>query len=149
MANNDQAAPIFGIIEHMVFPELGIDDVPAKVDTGAYSGALHCASIEVFRRPDGKRTLRFTPIHDQAKPVELNHFFRVKVRSSNGHLGERYLIDTPVFIQGRQYTIRIGLSDRSTMKTDVLIGRRFLRQNGILVDVRINQDEDDDGGKKI
>jgi len=149
MANNDQSTPIFGIIEHAIFPELGIDDVPVKIDTGAYSGALHCASIEVARNAAGQKVLRFTPIHDQAKTVELTRFLRAQVRSSNGHLSDRYLIDTPVLIQGRQYTIRIGLSDRSTMKTDVLIGRRFLRQNGILVDVRINQDEDDDGGKKI
>lgn len=149
MANNTQTAPIFGIIEHVSFPELGIDDVPAKVDTGAYSGAMHCASIEVTKNAAGKKLLRFTPIHGAAKPVELTRFLRAQVRSSNGHMSDRYLIDTPVLIQGREYTIRIGLSDRSTMKTDVLIGRRFLRQNGILVDVRINQDEDDDGGKKI
>jgi len=149
MVTYNQSTPVFGIIEHVAFPELGVDDAIAKVDTGAYSGALHCSSIEVRKNADGKKVLRFTPIHEGAHPIELTKFFRTQVRSSNGHMSERYLIDTPVLIQGREYMIRISLSDRSTMRTEVLIGRRFLRKNGILVDVSINQEEDDDGGKKI
>jgi hypothetical protein len=34
------------------------------------------------------------------------------------------------------------------MNYEILIGRRFLRENNILVDVRINKELDSDGDKK-
>jgi hypothetical protein len=48
-------------------------------------------------------------------------------------------------VQGKVYPIRIGLSDRSDMKRSVLIGRRFLRENDMLVDVRVHDEYDDEG----
>lgn len=149
MSGKNQQSPVFGIIEHVDFPELSISDVIAKIDTGAYSGALHCSKIELIEQNGASDILRFTPINDSAKQIELTTFKTVYVRSSNGHRVRRFLIDTPIVIQGEQYSIRIGLSDRSSMKTDALIGRRFLRSNDVLVDVRINQEEDEDGGSKI
>jgi len=139
----------FGIFENISIPELGINNVLAKIDTGAYSGALHCSNIEEFvRESDGKKILRFTPSDNHAHATELTHYSRSNVRSSTGHRVKRYLFDTDIVIKGVTHRIRIGLSDRSDMNCEVLIGRRFLRENNILVDVRINQELDTDGGKK-
>jgi hypothetical protein len=139
----------FGIFEYISIPELGIDNVLAKIDTGAYSGALHCSNIrEIVKKSDGKRVLRFTPSDNHAHATELTQYNRAYVRSSTGHRVRRYLFDTDIVIKGRAYRIRIGLSDRSDMNYEILIGRRFLRENNILVDVRINQELDTDGEKK-
>ncbi|NTW61619.1 hypothetical protein HGB24_02955 [Candidatus Saccharibacteria bacterium] len=137
---------IFGIIEHVSLPEVGLFDVPAKVDTGAYSGALHCESIEECLLPDGKTMLRF--ILPGGRTVELKKFVRTFVRSSSGHRLRRYLFDTKVIIKGEEYSIRIGLSDRKDMNYEILLGRRFLHDNHILVDVKLNQDLDIDRKKK-
>jgi hypothetical protein len=146
--NKTTPSPILGIIERVAFPELAIADVVAKIDTGAYSGALHCSYIERVTDNDGHKSLRFTP-YGSDMIIEVTHYIKTYIRSATGHRVRRYLIDTPIVIHGKQYSIRIGLSDRSTMKTSVLIGRRFLRKEAMLVDVRINQTEDNDGGGKL
>ena len=138
----------FGIFEEISIPELGINNVLAKIDTGAYSGALHCSKIEELVE-GGKKILRFIPFEDNLNIIETDHYKTVFVRSSNGHRVKRYLFDADIVIKGVAYKIRIGLSDRSDMNFEILIGRRFLRENNILVDVRINQDLDSDGEKKL
>lgn len=141
---------IFGIFEQISIPELGINNVLAKIDTGAYSGALHCSKIrELTRKSDGKKVLRFTPSENHSNAMELTDYHSAYVRSSSGHRVKRYLFDTDIVIKGNVYKIRIGLSDRSDMSFEILIGRRFLRENNILVDVRINQELDTDGERKI
>jgi hypothetical protein len=141
---------IFGICEYVSIPELGLDNVLAKIDTGAYSGALHCSKIEeIIRESDRKKVLRFTPSDNHSNTMELTRYVKSYVRSSSGHRAKRYLFDTDIVIKGVTYSARIGLSDRSDMNYEILIGRRFLSQNNILVDARINQELDIDREKKI
>ncbi len=140
---------IFGCVEYVSLPQFGITHTLAKIDTGAYSGALHCSHIEEYIRPDGKPGLRFTPFGNRAYTTEVEDFEVTRVRSSTGHRVKRYLICTSIEIKGKEYKITIGLSNRQKMQRDVLIGRRFLRENDILVDTRINQELDPDGGEKL
>lgn len=137
---------IIGAFEVISLPKLGVKAELAKIDTGAYSGALHCTDIRVVRRGMlRKRFLCFTPLGDKKLASETDSFIKTYVRSASGHRIKRYIIDTTIDLKGKTYPIRIGLSDRSDLKRNVLIGRRFLRENHILVDVRINQEHDDEG----
>jgi len=135
-----------GCIEAVSLPRLGVKDVLAKIDTGAYSGALHCTDIRIVRRGiTRKRYLKFTPLGNPNLATETDTFLKTYIRSATGHRIRRLIIDTEIVIQGKHYPIRIGLSDRSDMKRAILVGRRFLRENNILVDVAINQELDDEG----
>lgn len=135
-----------GCFESVSLPKLGVVDEMAKIDTGAFSGALHCTDIKIVRRGVvRKRYLKFTPLGDPKLATETDRFQKTFIRSATGHRVKRYVIDTEITIQDQVYPIKIGLSDRSDMKRAVLIGRRFLRENDILVDVRINQELDDEG----
>lgn len=146
----DNSIKIFGICEYVDIPELGLVNVLAKVDTGAYSGALHCSKIsEVIRKSDGKKILRFTPSNNNSNVMELSRYAVSYVRSSTGHRVKRYLFDTNIVIKGVVYSVRIGLSNRSDMNYEILLGRRFLSENNILVNARINQNLDIDREKKI
>ncbi len=137
---------VVGSFEKVDLTDLGVQGEIAKIDTGAYSGALHCTDIKVVRRGVARRRiLKFTPLGKAGLATETNVFISTYVRSSTGHRIKRFLIDTSIVVQGKTYPIRIGLSDRSDMKRAVLIGRRFLRENAMLVDVRINQEHDDEG----
>ena len=40
---------IVGTFEKVNFPKFGINNIMAKVDTGAYTGALHCTKIEEIK----------------------------------------------------------------------------------------------------
>lgn len=143
----NESTPMVGAFEVVDLPEFDITRMVAKIDTGAYSGAMHCEVIEEIVE-DGKRRLKFTPTEDH-QPHITDQYVKTHVRSSNGQRASRYLIDTEIIIQNERYPIRIGLTNRSEMKHDMLIGRRFLRENGMLVDVRINQEYDTDGMKQV
>lgn len=137
---------VFGSFEKVSFPDLMISDVIAKVDTGAFSGAVHCDKIKettVELSGKKKKVLKIIP-SGQAEWIQLDKFKVIHVRSASGHRTERYIANTKITIKGKTYPIRIGLADRSDMKYEVLIGRRFLGENNILVDVRKNQDLDID-----
>jgi hypothetical protein len=135
-----------GCFEPVDFPQYQLISVIAKVDTGAFSGALHCTDIKVVRRGiKRKKILKFTPNAQADLAQETDQFYETYVRSAHGHRKKRYVVNTTMKIQGREYPIMIGLSDRSDMKRPVLIGRRFLRENNLLVDVTINAEYDDEG----
>lgn len=141
-----KSGPVLGCFENVSFPEFNVDNVIAKVDTGAFSGALHCANIRIIRKgAERVRVLQFTPHGKRNKVFETDSFISKYVRSATGHRTRRYIVDTTIEVRGSLYPIRIGLSDRSDLKRPALIGRRFLRENNMVVDVRINQEQDDEG----
>jgi hypothetical protein len=108
--------------------------VKAKIDTGAYSGALHCTKVtEVMK--NGTKILQFSPFDHPEKVVMLEKYEVRPVKSSNGQTESRYFIRTRVTIQGQTYPIILSLADRSEMKSQMLIGRRFLKKHNFVVDV--------------
>lgn len=138
---------IYGSFEPVTLPAFSDEEFIAKVDTGAYSGAIHCSVLkEVIR--DGKKALLFKPLTCK-KAIIVKKYTRKYVRSSTGHRVLRYLIMTDIVIHGVRYEVKIGLSDRKDMQYEILIGRRFLREHGIIVDVRINQKYDKENGTVV
>jgi hypothetical protein len=129
---------VVGAFECVTFPQLNIVNVISKIDTGADNGAIHCVMIEEIREDGKKPLLRFIPMHNDNTVIETNKYIRSFVRGATGHRMRRYAIRTTVELDGKVYSIRIGLSDRSDMKYEVLIGRTFLSENNILVDVTQN-----------
>lgn len=136
---------IYGSFECVTLPAFSDHEYIAKVDTGAYSGAIHCTFLEEVKNDAGHKMLRFKPLRNH-HIVETEHYTRTYVRSSTGHRVKRFLITTKMVIRGQEYSVKIGLSDRKDMQYEILIGRRFLRQHNILIDVRINQNYDKEGG---
>lgn len=119
-------------------PLLGIESVIAKVDTGAFSGALHATQIREVEHKYGGKRLRFSPLGSKNHTIEVQAFHKRRVKSSNGLVSKRYAIDTVVEIYGRGYPITMTLADRSRMKHPMLIGRNFLRIHGFLIDLSHN-----------
>ena len=130
-----------GSLETVSLPELGVKDIMAKVDTGAFSGALHCTDIYVERH-ESSETLWFTPLGDESLKTSTTDFKEVVVRSALGHESVRYVVPVKISVQGDIYQTLIGLSDRTTMTRDMLLGRRFLLENNALVDVSLSKDID-------
>lgn len=130
-----KATKIIGSFEPVTFPEFAnIGEVKAKIDTGAYSGSLHCTKISEEKTTNGK-ILHFSPFDHPELKIAITDFAVRYVRSSNGQSQKRYFIKTTIKLQGEIYPILLSLADRSEMKWSVLIGRRFLRRNNFLVDV--------------
>ncbi|MBL8158932.1 ATP-dependent zinc protease [Candidatus Saccharibacteria bacterium] len=131
-----------GSLETVAIPSLGIPELVAKVDTGAFSGALHCTDISLMRGDDGRTLLYFTPLGEPSLATSTGDFKAVTVRSANGQEEDRYLIPITVTVQGTDYDTYIGLTDRISMKHDMLLGRRFMIEQNALVDVMLTKDID-------
>ncbi len=129
---------IIGRVELVDFKKLNLMKIDAKIDTGAYSTALHCHKIWL-EHLDGKDILHFDildPDHPEypAQIFTAEEFKQKKVKSSNGRKEKRYVIRTPITLAGKTYLTDVSLTDRQKMKYPVLIGRKLLK-NGYLIDV--------------
>lgn len=131
---------IVGRRELIDFPQFRMQGVEAKVDTGAYTGAIHCSNIHVAAGPDGREQLHVNLL-DAAHPdfdgcaLTFGEFALRDIRSSNGEVQERYVIRTVVRLFGEDFESEFSLSDRSDMKYPVLIGRLLLQRARLVVDV--------------
>ena len=126
---------VIGSFEPISFPFFPkVEGVMAKIDTGAYSGALHCTRLWVDETESGK-VLHFLPFDHPEEEVSISNFAVRYVRSSNGDAQSRYFIETEIVIRGNNYPVVLSLADRGGMRYPVLIGRRFLRANNFVVDV--------------
>ena len=129
---------IIGRVETVGFPELNLPYLEAKIDTGAYSTALHCHKIWL-EEENGQKVLHFDLLdpdhsHYQEGIAKANTFSRKKVKSSNGKMELRYIIKTKIKIGKKYYRADVSLTDRRKMKYPVLVGRKLLKKK-FLVDV--------------
>ncbi len=116
-----------GRLEHIELPGIGIPRVEAKIDTGAYRSAIHYQRIKIKKDDTGRRLVVLFQMGGQRKNITFRKFRRVTVRSSNGDTSRRYLISTRVRLNGHTVNAQFTLFDRSDMKYQVLLGRKFLR----------------------
>ena len=125
---------IIGSAEYISFPEFKLTDIPAKIDTGADTGAIHCTKI-AEKTVNNVQTLQFSPFDHPEITFVADDYFTKSVRSSNGGTAKRYFISTTITIKSKDYPIQLSLADRSDMTWPVLIGKKFLAENNFLVDV--------------
>ncbi|TNJ45375.1 ATP-dependent zinc protease [Tamlana fucoidanivorans] len=125
---------IIGRVDVLDFPKLDLHNIDVKIDTGAYTSAIHCSDIIEI-----DHTLLCTfnsSTHKNFGKTEIifEAFSRTDVKSSNGFKENRYKVKSEVVIFGKTYKINLTLSTRDDMKFPVLIGREFLRHK-FIVDV--------------
>jgi hypothetical protein len=135
------AKRILGRRERVGLPALGLAAIEAKVDTGAYTSAIHCQDVHLSTDPaTGQPVLHVRlldpehPVTD-GRPLAFKEFTRRDIRSSNGEVQARYVIRTVVRLYGQEFEAEFSLADRSDMRHPVLLGRRLLRQGHFVVDV--------------
>ena len=128
-----------GCVDKVDFPELKLNTIDVKIDTGAYTSAIHCSKV---REQDGKLYCIFeSKGHPNFKSDEVvfDTYTYTDVKSSNGFKENRYKIKTTVIFFGKKYKINLTLSTRADMKFPVLIGRQFLKHK-YLVDVDLENE---------
>ncbi len=129
--------PTIGWREWISLPDIGIDYIKAKVDTGARSSAIHAVGVREYDR-DGVKWVRFTvhPMQRRANPAIEVHArveeYRV-VRSSNGKATKRPVIVTMMTLLGSTWPVELTLASRDEMGFRMLLGREAFRSR-FLVD---------------
>ena len=122
-------------------PDFGLENVSVKIDSGAYSCSIHCESIREVDQ-DGKKVLEVvfvdTEHPDAANRCYFEKFRTKKVRSSNGHLQERYLIVGKIVLFGETYQADFSLTQRNGLRNPILLGRKLLNKNFIIDTTLVN-----------
>jgi hypothetical protein len=131
---------IIGRRDMIDFPELGLEDIEAKIDTGAYTSAIHCSQIKVVTRKGIKKiSFHILGTHQSGvghRVFTTANFKEKKIRSSFGQVEKRFVIKTKIEMFGKVFRAEFSLSDRTEMRFPVLLGRKLLR-NRFMVDVSL------------
>jgi hypothetical protein len=128
---------IIGRRELVDFPDLELFEIEAKVDTGAYTSALHCSDIHEETTADGTRVICFDlldPSHAayNHKRFRFSRYSLREIKNSFGDVQERYVIRTKIRLYEEEHEAEFSLSDRSDMKYPVLLGRAFIRRRYVV-----------------
>jgi len=119
---------MMGRREWLALPELGIDMLTAKVDTGAYTSSLNATDTRTYEQ-GGQQWVSFKTVshHGQVIACEAPLVSRKKIKSSTGVGKNRLVIKTAVTLPGGfRWDVLFSLADRSVMKCPLLLGRRAL-----------------------
>lgn len=115
--------------EWLALPELGIQHIKCKIDTGARTSTIHADFIQAdtasgivrFGIPSNNNTTSAQIICEE-EIVDQR-----KITDSGGHPEIRYVIRTPVTIAENSWPIEITLTNRDNMRFKMLLGRTAMK----------------------
>lgn len=121
----------------MQLPDLGVEEIKAKVDTGADNSSLHAFNMKRFSR-NGVPLVHFEihPRQRKRRPAiscEAEVIGEKKVKNPGGRTETRPIIKTTMIVAGREIEAQVNLTTRDEMTFRMLLGRRTIRKT-FLVD---------------
>jgi len=126
---------VVGVAEYVDFPDWGVRQLSARVDTGARSSALHVENVRELIGSRVRFDVRLRRADATARvTIETKVSRRAPVRSSTGQTETRLFVKAHIRLGGREQQIELGLVDRRNMLYRMLLGRTAL-EGRYLVDV--------------
>lgn len=118
--------------EWVGFPELGVDAIKAKIDTGARTSTIHAWNIVEHESDDGPWvSFELHPVQRDNKtivPCRAKVWDTREIRSSNGQIEHRVIIRTTLQLSENNWPIELSLTNRDAMGFRLLLGRAALRK---------------------
>lgn len=127
---------IIGRLERVSLPDFDLNDIEAKIDTGAYNGAIHVSDAHE-EKDDNKVVLKFTLLDEEhpeynGKQFTATDFEKKVVKSSTGESEVRYFIPLTLILKNKEFNVKLSLSNRKEMKYPILIGRKVIRKHFVV-----------------
>jgi hypothetical protein len=131
MVQNKVLKTIIGWREWASLPEIGIDRIKVKVDTGARNSALHAYNTSLISK-NGENWIHFDIHPDQNDETTIRSCMvrlidRRWVTNSGGARERRFVIETPIRIGDNEWPIIITLTNRDEMGFRMLVGRSAIK----------------------
>lgn len=127
---------IAGWLEWVVLEPWGLK-LKGKLDTGAKTSSLHAVDVEYFQR-EGKQWVRFKTFNPRRKTrsvtIERPLIRDVRIKRHMAVDQARPVVALDLCLGDRMVTTEFSLIDRGRFNYPVLLGRRVLQQERILVD---------------
>lgn len=126
---------ILGRYDRVDLPDLGVSNIHAKIDTGAYTSSLHCHRAEVV--DDHLEFILLDEEHPEFTGMKFifKDFEKRAIKNSFGEVENRFIITTSIRIFNEVIATEFSLSNRGSLKFPVLLGRKILRDR-FLIDVK-------------
>lgn len=140
MANvSDKGQPqmpkVIGWMEYIDLPDLPLNDIKAKIDTGARTSALHATDIRRIQR-DGHHWVSFlteVPGGEGMIRIEAPIKERRNIKNTSGIPENRIVIRTTIRLGDETWPLDLSLTDRTNMTFQMIVGRAALKNHAIAV----------------
>lgn len=135
-AKAKRSPEIIGWREHIGLPDLGLPRLPAKIDTGARTSALHAVDQHVIEI-DGVQYVQFmVPVGNRRSKskVVAPLVGEREIKNTSGVPEKRLIVRTTLHFGRHRWKIEVSLADRKKMEFDLILGRTAIRKRRILVD---------------
>ncbi|RBP27145.1 hypothetical protein DET50_11575 [Marinobacter pelagius] len=144
---SDRVPETLGFVEWVVLKDTGLR-LKARLDTGAKTSSLHAVNVEEFTRNDEEWVSFEIPLGDHDDQPEGDLYEHedvtivlerpvrrtVLIKRKGAPSQRRHVVDLEFCIAGTMHTTQFSLTDRGKFSYPVLLGRRFMRDDNILVD---------------
>ncbi len=117
--------------EYVVLPDLGIERIKVKIDSGARTSALHAVNIRYER--EGTTTWVYFDVHPRQRNTKAVVHCQAPlleerlVRDSGGKRTLRPVIETTMMLHGELIVLELTLVSRDNMGFRMLVGRQAIR----------------------
>jgi len=107
-------------------PTFGLENKIVKIDSGAYTSSI---DVENIRKDNN---LLYVVFEKNSAEICFKDFSTKRIKSSNGILQERYVINGDIILGQKKYKTPFSLTDRSGMRYPILLGRKLLNKKFLI-----------------
>jgi hypothetical protein len=147
IGSGKRSGETLGFVEWVVMQDTGVR-LKARLDTGAKTSSLHAVNVEEFDKGDERWVSFELPLgdhEDQPSEGKISHDevvleFElpvervVLVKRKGAPSQRRYVVNMNFCVSDEVHTTQFSLADRAKFSYPVLLGRRFMSDDNILVD---------------